>query len=81
MSKKSDKKPVFPSEYRLDFKQKIFAIAKSQLWLLVVFLIGMLCIIETVHTRAHQKMEIDVHAYCKQNAGYQESLQFEEDDW
>ena len=81
MSKKNDKKPVFPSEYRLTFKQTIVAIAKSQLWLMPAMLIGFLIVIESVHTNAHLKMEEDVHGYCKQNAGYQENLQFEEDEW
>ena len=42
-------------------------------------LVGSLVLIQVVHTHAHYKMEIDVHAYCKQNMEYQESLNAEED--
>ena len=40
---------------------------------------GSLALIQVVHTRAHYKMEIDVHAYCKNNMEYQESLISEEE--
>ena len=31
-----------------------------------LILFGSLGLIQIVHTRAHHKMEVDVHAYCKQ---------------
>ncbi len=43
-------------------------------------LVGSLGLIQAIHTRAHQKMEMDVHAYCKNNMEYQQSLD-SEDDW
>jgi len=43
-------------------------------------LVGSLILIQVVHTHAHYNMEIDVHAHCKQNMEYQESLNAE-DDW
>jgi len=42
-------------------------------------LVGSLLLIQIVHTRAHHRMEMDVHAYCKQNMGYQQSLEAEEE--
>ncbi len=42
-------------------------------------LVGSLALIQVVHTRAHHKMEIDVHAYCKNNMEYQQSLEAEEE--
>ncbi len=44
-----------------------------------LILFGSLGLIQVVHTNAHHKMEIDVHAYCKNNMEYQESLNPEED--
>ena len=40
-----------------------------------------LILIEGVHTRAHLKMEHDVHGYCKNNAEHQENLELGDDDW
>jgi len=34
---------------------------------------GSLGLIQVVHTRAHYMMEIDVHAYCKNNAEWVEN--------
>ena len=62
-------------------KSKWLEIASSQLWLLPAALLGVLIAIESMHLDAHQKMEIDVHGYCKQNAEYQESKSFGDDDW
>ncbi len=42
-------------------------------------LVGSLLLIQIVHTRAHHRMEMDVHAYCKQNMEYQQSLEAEEE--
>ena len=63
-------------------KNKWSEIASSQLWLLPAALLGVLIAIESIHLDAHQKMEIDVHGYCRQNAEYQENLKFSgDDDW
>ena len=42
-------------------------------------LVGSLLLIQIVHTRAHHRMEMDVHAYCKNNMEYQQSLDSEEE--
>ena len=62
-------------------KSKWLEIASSQLWLLPAALLGVLIAIESIHLNAHQKMEIDVHGYCKNNAEYQESLKFGDEEW
>ena len=57
-------------------------IASSQVWLLPAILLGVLIAIESIHTDAHKKMEIDVHGYCNNHKGHQESLKFSGDyDW
>jgi hypothetical protein len=43
-------------------------------------IVGSLGMIQIIHTHAHYKMEVDVHAYCRNNMEYQESLE-QEDDW
>ena len=43
-------------------------------------IVGSLGMIQVIHTHAHYKMEVDVHAYCRNNMEYQESLD-QEDDW
>ena len=43
-------------------------------------IVGSLGMIQIIHTHAHYKMEVDVHAYCRNNIEYQESLE-QEDDW
>lgn len=43
-------------------------------------IVGSLGMIQVIHTHAHYKMEVDVHAYCRNNMEYQESLE-QEDDW
>ena len=43
-------------------------------------IVGSLGMIQIIHTHAHYKMEVDVHAYCRNNMEYQESLD-QEDDW
>jgi hypothetical protein len=57
------------------------ACCSSQLWLLPAGLLVVLILIEGVHTRAHLKMEHDVHGYCKNNAEHQENLELGDDDW
>ena len=63
------------------WKQWCIACCSSQLWIFPALLLGVLIIIEGVHTEAHRKMEVDVHGYCKQNAEHQENLSLGEDDW
>lgn len=42
---------------------------------------GTLGMIQVVHTRAHYMMEIDVHAYCLQNAEHQDKLNSPYEDY
>ena len=43
------------------------------LWLLPVMLIGILALIEGLHTSAHLHQNMDVHGVCKRNKEYIES--------
>ena len=65
------------------WKQWCIACCSSQLWIFPAFLLGVLIIIEGVHTDAHRKMEVDVHGYCKNNAEHQENLKYsnDEEEW
>ena len=49
------------------------------LWAGPVLLIGMMVVIETLHTLTHWRMEIDANAYCKNNAEGVESQQYDDD--
>mgnify|MGYP001201583097 FL=1 len=49
------------------------------LWMLPVMLLGILVMIEGLHTSAHLHQEMDVHGICRQNKEYIESL--EEEDY
>ena len=51
------------------------------LWMLPVMMIGVLLMIEGLHTMAHLHQEIDVHGICRQNKEYIEMREQEEDDW
>ncbi len=51
------------------------------LWMLPMMLLGMLVMIEGLHTMAHLHQEIDVHGTCRQNKEYIEMREQEEDDW
>mgnify|MGYP001304564465 CR=1 FL=1 len=51
------------------------------LWMLPVMLIGMLALIEGLHTSAHLHQQIDVHGICRQNKEYIEMKEQEEDSW
>ena len=42
------------------------------LWAGPVLLIGMMCVIQTLHTITHWRMEIDADAYCRNNAEWVE---------
>jgi len=62
------------------WKQWCIACCSTQLWLLPAGLLGVLILIESVHTDAHLKMEQDVHGYCRQNAEHQNNLKYDDDD-
>ena len=49
------------------------------LWAGPVLLIGMMVVIETLHTLTHWRMEIDANAYCRNNAEWVESQTTEDD--
>ena len=38
------------------------------LWILPVMILGMLALIQGMHTAAHLRMQIDANAYCRNNA-------------
>ena len=48
------------------------------LWLLPVLLIGMLALIEGLHTSAHLHQQMDVHGICRQNKEY---IEMKESDY
>ena len=50
------------------------------LWAGPVLLIGMMCVIQPLHTITHWHMEIDADAYCRNNAEWVES-QTNDDDY
>ena len=51
------------------------------LWAGPVLLIGMMCVIQTLHTITHWHMEIDADAYCRNNAEWVESNTTDLDDY
>ena len=51
------------------------------LWMLPVFIMFFLVMIETLHTMAHLHQEMDVHGICRQNKEYIEMKEQEEDEW
>ena len=55
-------------------------VMKHPLWAGPVLLIGMMCVIQTMHTVTHWHMEIDADAYCRNNAEWVES-QTNDDDY
>ena len=48
------------------------------LWLLPVLLIGILALIEGLHTSAHLHQQMDVHGICRQNKEY---IEMKENDY
>ena len=48
------------------------------LWLLPVLLIGILALIEGLHTSAHLHQNMDVHGICRQNKEY---IEMKESDY
>jgi len=52
------------------------------LWAAPVLLIGMMVIIQTLHTLTHWRMQIDADAYCRNNAEWVESnTGYNDDDY
>ena len=50
------------------------------LWIGPVLILGMMVMIQTLHTLTHRRMEIDADAYCRNNAEWVES-QTNDDDY
>ena len=56
-------------------------VAGHPLWMIPVMMLGVLVMIEGLHTMAHLHQEIDVHGICRQNKEYIEMTEQEEDNW
>ena len=54
-------------------KETAGEVISHPLWLLPVILIGILALIEGLHTSAHLHQNMDVHGVCKRNKEYIES--------
>lgn len=52
---------------------KLLSVLKHPVTQFNLIVLGSLGLIQIIHTHAHYKMEMDVHAYCKQNAEWVES--------
>ena len=50
------------------------------LWMLPVMILGLIALIEGLHTSAHLHQRIDADAYCRNNAEWVES-QTNDDDY
>ena len=61
-------------------KNKVGDIMMHPLWAGPVLLIGMMVIIQTLHTLTHWRMQIDADAYCRNNAEWIE-MNKKEEDW
>ena len=63
-------------------KNKAEDIMMHPLWAGPVLLIGMMVIIQTLHTLTHWHMQIDVDAWCRNNAEWVESnTGYNDDDY
>lgn len=51
------------------------------LWMLPVMILGILALIEGVHTTAHWHQQIDVHGTCTRNKEYIQRIDAGEDDY
>ena len=51
------------------------------LWILPVMILGMLALIQGMHTAAHLRMQIDANAYCRNNAEWVEMNTNDDEDW
>ena len=49
------------------------------LWITPVMLLGLVAMIEGMHTATHLHMKIDANAYCRNNAEWVESQQNDDD--
>jgi len=45
------------------------------LWMMPVMILGMIALIEGLHTAAHLHQQIDVHGTCRQNKEYIQSIE------
>jgi len=59
-------------------KETIGEVIGHPLWMLPVIFIGLLVLIEGLHTSAHLHQKIDVHGVCKQNREY---IEMKENDY
>ena len=59
-------------------KETVGEVIGHPLWLLPVLLIGMLALIEGLHTSAHLHQNMDVHGICRQNKEY---IEMKENDY
>ena len=51
-------------------KETVGEVIGHPLWMLPVILIGLLALIEGLHTSAHLHQNMDVHGICRQNKEY-----------
>ena len=61
-------------------KRTVGEVVTHPLWMMPVFVGGMLLMIEVLHTMAHLRMNMDVHGYCMQNKEHLERME-QGDDW
>ena len=59
-------------------KETVGEVIGHPLWLLPVMLIGILAMIEGLHTSAHLHQNMDVHGICRQNKEY---IEMKENDY
>ena len=59
-------------------KETAVEVIGHPLWLLPVMLIGILALIEGLHTSAHLHQQMDVHGICRQNKEY---IEMKESDY
>jgi len=55
--------------------KKIEDLVMHPLWITPVMMLGLVAMIEGMHTAAHLHMKIDANAYCRNNAEWVESQQ------
>jgi|TARA_R100001463_G_scaffold8469_1_gene25886 hypothetical protein len=59
--------------------KKTTEILGHPLWMVPVMILGLVAMIEGMHTAAHMHMKIDANAYCRNNAEWVESQQNDDD--
>ena len=62
-------------------KETLGEVVGHPLWMLPMFMLVFLVMIESLHTTAHLHQEIDVHGTCRQNKEYIEMIENESEDW